>query len=250
MALYVTGDIHADIRRFLPDRWAVYDLPPLKETDTVLIAGDFGIPWGYGKGSAGTARAGIPSEVDEEKLDALEAIGAMFLYVDGNHENFTALEKYPETVWHGDRVHRLRENVLHLQRGAYYTIEGRSVFTFGGAHSIDRAWRTEGESWWAAENPSDEDKVRAIRTLAAHDHYADIILTHAAPSAFIRDRGMEGRPPVKLHGRFGADQTAEFLGEIRPGLRWKYWFFGHYHSEIADWEESFFGLYKNVIEVK
>ena len=250
MALYVTGDIHADISRFQPDRWAAYALPPLTHADTVLIAGDFGIPWGYGKGSLGTPLEGMPSAADENKLDELEDIGAMFLYVDGNHENFAALETYPEEDWGGDRVHRLRKNVLHLQRGAYYTIEGRSVFTFGGAHSIDRAWRTEGESWWPEENPSDADMARAHETLSAHDYYADIILTHAAPPDFIRDRGMQGKPPVKLHGRFGKDLTAEYLGELLPHLTWKYWFFGHYHSEIADHAKSFYGLYKNVIEIK
>lgn len=34
-----------------------------------------------------------------------------------------------------------------------YDIEGKRIFVFGGAYSIDKAMRTPGKSWWPDEMP-------------------------------------------------------------------------------------------------
>ena len=68
------------------------------------------------------------------------------LFVDGNHENFDLLNSYPVEIWKGGKVHRVKPNITHLMRGQVFEIEGKTIFTFGGATSIDRDFRTEGMS--------------------------------------------------------------------------------------------------------
>ena len=38
-------------------------------------------------------------------------------FLDGNHENFDYIYSFPEEDWCGGRVHRLTENIVHLERG-------------------------------------------------------------------------------------------------------------------------------------
>lgn len=41
--------------------------------------------------------------------------------------------------------------IYHLMRGQVYNICNKSIFTFGGASSIDRNLRVDGVSWWKEE---------------------------------------------------------------------------------------------------
>ena len=48
-------------------------------------------------------------------------------------------------------------------------MEGFSIFTFGGATSVDKMYRTENISWWKAENASKSEMDYGVNTLeAAH----------------------------------------------------------------------------------
>lgn len=117
------------------------------------------------------------------------------LWVDGNHENFDRIKTYPVTEWHGGRVQMISESIIHLMRGEIYEINGLSVFTFGGAMSVDRGpalgkeesekeqyrARDEHICWWPEEEPSQEERDNALNNLAAHGNKVDIIVTHEAP---------------------------------------------------------------------
>lgn len=251
MAFYITGDIHGDIARFLPENWqGHYGLPPLTKEDVVLICGDFGVPWGFGKGSLGTPREGKATERDEAKLDALAELDAAILFIDGNHENFPILRAFPEKERYGGRVHELRPNIVHLERGEIYEVQGISLFAFGGALSIDRAWRTPGESWWQEETYNEAEYENAIRHLEAADWHADLVVTHTAPFDFIRQSGAQGTPPVILHRRFGIDKTAEMLEDLYPKMHWKLWYFGHFHSSMINKAMKFRGIYKEIDRIR
>ena len=51
--------------------------------------------------------------------------------------SFDRLYNYPIEAWHGGKVHKIRPSVIRLMRGQAYNVEGKKIFTFGGARSQD-----------------------------------------------------------------------------------------------------------------
>ena len=75
----------------------------MAKNDYMIVCGDAGLVW-HGDKS------------DDLQLDRLEALPFTVLFVDGNHENFDALNEYPVEQWHGDdHTHFLP---LRRQRGS------------------------------------------------------------------------------------------------------------------------------------
>ena len=62
----------------------------------------------------------------------------------GNHENYSLVEKIPQEDWRGAKVRRARENVLILERGGMYDLNGVTLWTMGGAASHDMEYRIPG----------------------------------------------------------------------------------------------------------
>lgn len=165
------------------------------KADTMIICGDCGVLWHGGRR-------------DEIQLELLEDLPFTIAFVDGNHENFTALSKYPVKEWNDGKVQFLRPHVIHFMRGQVFTLEGRTFFTMGGASSHDvedgildpatpdyyerllrllgegrRQYRIVGQSWWPEELPSEEEYAEARRNLDTYGWEADYIITHALMAA-------------------------------------------------------------------
>ena len=124
--IYITGDTHAEFKH----RFNMENFPEQTEMtkdDYVIICGDFGGVWD----------AGGESKDEKYWLDWFEGRSYTLLFVDGNHENFDRLNGYPVKEWCGGKVHELRPHVLHLMRGQVFEIDGKKIFTFGGASSHD-----------------------------------------------------------------------------------------------------------------
>ena len=123
---------------------------------------------------------------EKQWLDWLDNKNFTTLFVDGNHENFERLYKYPVEEWHGGKVHKIRDSVIHLMRGEIYDINNKKFFTFGGARSHDirdgilnldeeekiyeyrkrRAYfRIRDYSWWDLELPTEEEMQNGIKNL-------------------------------------------------------------------------------------
>lgn len=136
MAIYVTGDTHRNLDTLKLGLFAD-KIPQLTKDDYVIICGDFGGVWA--------------ERTLEDDLKIFENLPFTVLFVDGNHENFWLLNSYPVTEWHGGKVHIIKPDIIHLMRGQVFELEGNTIFTFGGATSVDKAFRVEGESWWAKE---------------------------------------------------------------------------------------------------
>ena len=102
--IYITGDTHSDFTRFSTDKFPIPK--EMTKEDYAIICGDFGGVWTFEK------------ESNQEKywLDWLNSKNFTTLFVDGNHENFTRLYNYPVEEWHGGKVHKIRDSVLHLMR--------------------------------------------------------------------------------------------------------------------------------------
>lgn len=215
--IYVTGDTHG-ITDNIKLLWA-----NLKKGDTVIIAGDFGGVW------YGDSRDSI-NWYNDRKFTTL--------FVDGNHENHDILDKYPVSVWNGGKVHKIRENVIHLMRGQVYEIEGLKFFTFGGADSIDKLSRVEGLSWWKREMPSYNEYVEGLKNLDKYKWDVDYVITHTCPVQIMSN----------LLEDFTATQLERYLGEISKDLKFKKWYFGHFHIDKEI--DKFIALYNAVIHLR
>ena len=117
--IYVTGDCHADWTRF-----SMGSFPEQKEMtrdDFVIVCGDFGL-W-----------HDTPTEKWWFKWFAQKNFTVLF--VDGNHENFDRLygNEFKIVDFHGGKAHKISENIYHLMRGYVFELDGKKIFTFGGA---------------------------------------------------------------------------------------------------------------------
>lgn len=126
MSIYITGDIHGSIsvgRRFNSKNFPIGKT--LTKNDYVIIAGDFGLLW-------------VGDREDRYWLNWLTNKPWTTLFIDGNHENFNLLEAYPVEEWKGGKVHKITPSIIHLMRGQIFELEGKKLFTFGGAASHDK----------------------------------------------------------------------------------------------------------------
>lgn len=249
--IYITGDCHRNFERFNASIFPEQE--EMTKDDYVIICGDFGGVWSK------------DTESKEETLilDWLDCKPFTTLFVDGNHENFDRLFDYPQEEWHGGKIHRIRPSVIHLMRGQIFVLDGKKIFTFGGASShdiaggilepddpnfrkkkceLDRDWlpyRINHLSWWKQELPSDEEMEEGRRNLALHGNEVDYIVSHCCASstqALISD------------GMFKPDILTAYLEEVRQTVKYKKWFFGHYHdNKNVNTEEIL--LYEQIIRI-
>ena len=144
-------------------------------------------------------------------------------------------------------------------RGQVYELEDKKIFTFGGASShdidggilelddldykkkkkeLDKGWkpyRINHLSWWKEELPSEKEMDEGRKNLQRYDNKVDFIITHCASS---------GTAALISHGVYKSDLLTAYLEEIHQSVKFKKWFFGHYHDnrnvnaeEILLWEQ-------------
>lgn len=225
----ITGDLHGSFGRI----W----LYTSSYKDFIIVCGDFGVVW----------RGDRLQELDLNELSEMETT---ILFIDGNHENYDLLKKYPVSEWHGGKVQFLRENVIHLMRGQVYEIEDSTFFTMGGAECHDmpggiidldapdakekvaaaneqhQRYRINHKSWWQEELPSEQEMQEGLENLARHGNSVDYILTHCAPTS-LQNAICEDDYPVNA--------LTDYLERIKNTVSYKRWFFGHYHeNKILD----------------
>ena len=224
--IFVTGDTHIplDISKLNTDNFTRQK--ELTKNDYVIICGDFGGIW-YG------------NERDNYWLNWLEKKNFTTLFVDGNHENFSALAEYDECSWNGGKVQFIRPSVIHLMRGYVYDLEGMKIFAMGGARSSDRMYRTVGVSWWREEMPNAEEIRRARQNLALNDNQVDIMITHDAPQSIAR--------MIDL-AKAEDDELMPFFDELRNTVGYRHWYFGHFHE---DWkvDESHTAVFNKILQL-
>ena len=253
--IFVSGDIHGNPVRFSTDNfYEQKEFSGIKEDNTVIVLGDFGLVWNHN------------GESSNEKwwLDWLEEKPFTVCFVDGNHENFDRLYQYPVEEWNGGKVHKIRDNVIHLMRGQVFEIEGNKFFTFGGASSHDISagilevddpdfkkkrkeldknpyalYRINHVSWWKEELPSKDEFREGIENLKKHDWKVDYILTHSPSASVIALLGQ---------GLYEQDILTEYLEEIRCKTEYKRMFSGHMHVNRAINEKDIL-LYEQIIRI-
>lgn len=113
-----------------------------------------------------------------------------------------------------------------MMRGEVFEIEGKRFFTFGGATSTDKGWRTEHVSWWKEENFSPSEFDNAVSNLEKVDFTVDYVITHTAPRRFV-----ESVPEAV--DRISECQTSMLRSDLEPMINYKKWFFGHFHLDYC-----------------
>lgn len=207
--IYITGDTHipSDIGKLSSKRFPVQK--HLTDKDYIIICGDFGGVW-----------CGDNEELYWRKW--LDNKKFTTLFIDGNHENFDMLSESPEVEFHGSTAHKISDKIYHLMRGQIYSIDGKKIFTFGGASSHDKEFRKEGKTWWKQELPTENEINTAIKNLNEADNTVDIIITHCAPSSVQR----------MVNPSYDENILTDFLDNLKDNISYSYWFFGHYHKDI------------------
>jgi predicted phosphodiesterase len=218
------------------------------EIKRVLIAGDIHADWGHAQDLVRRAQAegcqaifvvgdyGYWPHQDkdrrsEEKLEkALARAGIMLYWVDGNHENYTALNYERPLVGQGFRI--IHPHIVHVPRGTRWEWNGISFLGFGGAHSTDKEWRRQQEAkrkrgqqkhwfWWPEELITDDDEIRAAQ---AGD--ADILFAHDAPAQVYLPRHLPSFNRDDLMTNMNRDRVGRVLAHSGA----KMVFHGHYHQ--------------------
>ncbi|MGU8718785.1 metallophosphoesterase family protein [Clostridium perfringens] len=218
----ITGDTHGDLNLIRLKK--AEELNP----EYLIVTGDFGYIFDGGE--------------DEEKaLNEMEKFNFNILFVDGNHENFDLLNKYPITEWNGGLVQKIRNNVIRLRRGEIYTIEGKTFFTFGGAKSIDIYNRFKGINYWEEESPTSEEMQYGIENLKKVNNNVDYIITHTCASSTLKE----------IMKYFFDDDLSTYFEFLKHNynIKFKTWYFGHLHYDIKINEKEVC-LYKNILELK
>ncbi len=227
--IYITGDTHgvSDPNGFLKLDVFASQNAELTKNDYLIIAGDAGVVW------------------SKETLDKMIASYGNFsftvLYIDGNHENFDMLEQYPVEIWNGGKIHRISDSIYHLMRGQIFTLEEKTIFTFGGAESIDKRYRIEGVSWWKQEVPSRAEFEEAIDNLQNVNFKVDYIVTHTIDAMTL------SIPPMLRYSSKLSD-TSKMLDYFQHNVDYKHWYCGHFHEDIKINSKKTL-LYMNIIQL-
>lgn len=228
--IYVTGDTHGgiDVKKLLDPK--ITEM--IGKNDYLIICGDFGFVWNP-SGETGKERTW---------LNWFEKKPWTTLFVDGNHECFPRLYAYPEAVWNGGVVHVVRPHVLHLTRGQLFEIEGKKIFTLGGASSHDRGpavGEKDSKGWYKEEVPSLAELKIAGDILRSTYYTVDYIITHCLPTNMNSE---------VTQGRYKADRLTDFMQEVRPRLHYEHWYCGHYHMD-RDLKNRITVLYNRIIPI-
>ena len=247
--IYITGDTHADFRRFT--KRSLKD--SIGEDDIVIICGDFGLLW---------------SRDNEFQYwcDFFATRKYQTLWIAGNHDNYDMIQEYLVETWNGGKIRRIAgDKCIYLERGQVFNIKGKKFFTFGGAAShdiqggvLDRSdpdfatkvkrldremicYRILKETWWPQELPTEDEMQEGLDNLAASDNKVDYIITHCASSS-MQKRIACGGPG------YDPDRLTDYFEKLEDIVEYKKWIFGHYHEDAKIGDKHHL-LYEDIISI-
>lgn len=210
--LHLFADTHGTLRYEIIKEYV--DKNSLDKSDAIVVLGDFGLVW--------------DEPMNQDLLDFYNNLSCEVLFVDGNHENFDLLQKFPIEYRYGSEVTKISENVYHLLRGNIYTIGMKKIFTFGGAYSIKQDTDSSPVNVWKQELPSKDEYHNALSNLEKDNFNVDYVFTHQGPR-FILDK-------IGYKYSKNEHEFLDFLNSIAKKTSFEKWCFGHIHQDI-DYEK-------------
>jgi Icc-related predicted phosphoesterase len=211
MKYLIVGDVHGD----LSFASRMVRVAKAHAIDTIIQVGDFGI-WDH-------------MEEGTYFLDTLNVNsvnrGVKWVFVPGNHENYDRLEEYSSrSDYVGSQFRteegfvQIRSNILYTQKVNKWTWDGVTFKAVGGAHSIDKDWRTPGKSWWPQETLTDDQL-----NWAAQLGEADVLLTHDCPTYAPFKHRLKNDPDSHIHRQ----KIDEVVNHTKAKI--------HFHGHMHDW---------------
>jgi len=210
----VAGDWHANHLWIQSAIRALHETAP--DVRTILHAGDFGI---------------LPDKRGKAFLVAVDTQCAAsqiqrILVTPGNHEDWGRLQQR-FAARPGEAV-RLSESVWVLPRGFRFTLGGRSFMSFGGAASLDVAYRRARGTWWPAEMPTVDDVAAAVaggpvEVLIAHE---TIVGGTSKVEAVLRSNPQEWGEESLEYSRTSRRLITSLWTGVQPDV----FFHGHLHA--------------------
>lgn len=220
--LFLTGSTYGQ-ERFLSRLWKEpfsLESSNLSKDDYVVILGNFGFVLRQPE-----------SRREEEMLDQLESLPFTTLFIDGNHENFNRLLKYPEADMFGGKVGVIRPHVLHLkERGRIYDLDGFKCWCFGGANTYSSLPRDPGKNWWPEEEPTGAEYGLGWAELEKYGWCVDYILTHEMP--FMIYKWLYHKHGFCSNYFLMRDPVQAYFQEVAQNAQFKRWFTGSYHMDV------------------
>ena len=196
----------------------------------MIVLGDFGFSW---------------NKSLQNSWNALD-IACLTVSVMGNHENYDLIKSCAVERVFGADAYKLNPRTFYLMNGEIYNIEGIKSFVFGGADSIDKAYRVPYVSWWPEEIPSYGEFRRGLNNLEKNSWDIDLFFAHTCPS----DVSLSlFNYPHKLKDPT-EDMLSQYECEIQKNNPEKeYTFlFGHHHN--FKWGSKYICLYNQVMSLQ
>ena len=226
--LFFTGDTHGSVELKKLSNKNFPLARELTKEDIICICGDGGFMWDESKET---------KYWDDWAEDRPFTIVSCF----GNHENYNAIRALPAEEWNGGIVRKVRPHVMYIENGEILTINKQTFFFQGGAHSVDKAYRKEGKSWWSQEIPSYQEFENAATNLKKYNDKVDYIISHTGPNSLV-------------HHLFpyedATDLVTNFLEKyVNDCVEFKRWFLGHFHIDRSYINQKYNILYNDIIEL-
>lgn len=216
--LLIAGDWHGDPNH----AGRILQIARSRGIKTIFQVGDFGY---FPEGSHGYV----------EKLNSiLHKWGMRVVFLDGNHEDHSALEALePKTGRSREGFWIAKSNIHYAPRGLRWRWGDCVFLAIGGAHSIDKKWRLEQEQsarqvgkhvryWWPHELITDEDVQRALTCDDPDLDDVHIVLSHDMPLGGEDGFNLWKNDPEDADNR---RRIKQILMALKPDLL----IHGHYH---------------------
>lgn len=220
-SIIVSGDIHGDIMPL------VFKIEQYKiKNSLIIVAGDVGI---------GFHKDGFYTTLFKKVNSRLKKSGNILLFVRGNHDDPDKWNDYEPFKNHwqdgSSNVRFIKDYTVVV---ASTDKKSHNILCVGGALSIDRALRTQGENYWCLEPfVYDENKVQDLIGITD-------VITHSCPDFC--------EPILKggLHHYIGFDKTLEsdcdkerkdhtlLYNKLKENNKIEKWHYGHMHYSHRD----------------
>ena len=216
--IYFTGDAHGELSKFKSAA-----AKKLKKGDTIIVCGDFGFIWNESK----------------EELSNIKWLSKRkynILFVEGAHENFELLEKFPKVDFCGGMARKISENIYQLMRGEIFEIEGKKIFAFGGGDDETLDLMDFRECPDFVRLPNEQECEHARENLEKAGREVDYIVTYDAGFKIRGFLEMESNCFNNLHA---------FLNEVSTTCKFGKWFFGCFHMD-KHIPPFYYAVYENI----